>query len=116
MLRSVTRSDWEAAHTGGACFWLATPPYVDDERKHAHLVVTAWPDVLSGADTVSDVEAGGGWLLTAFPGGHGGDEADLDSRTWPDDFSESGLGTEELPIAVVEAVNWLAERGVQLHT
>ncbi len=110
VLERVTGTSWEAAHTGGGCFWLASPPYVDDETAHAQLVVTAWPDVLDGSETVTDVEEGGGWILSALPFGQEGN----DSRTWPDNPSERGLGTEELPIAVGESVAWCAERGVDL--
>lgn len=116
VLQRVTGSTWEAAHTGGGCFWLASPPYVDDETPYAQLVVTAWPDVLDGSETVADVEEGGGWLLTALPVGHGGDGPGDLSRTWPDDPFDHGLGTEELPVAVGEAVVWLAENRADVRS
>jgi hypothetical protein len=110
VLEQVTGTPWEAAHTGGGCFWLATPPYSDDDSPHANLVITAWPDVLDGSATVAEVEKDGGWLLSAFPHGH---DSEGDSRTWPDDAFERGLGTEELPVAVGEAVVWLTGMGVR---
>jgi|688.fasta_scaffold31384_6 hypothetical protein len=114
VLESITQSVWKAEHTGGGCFWLATPPFSDDDLPYAHMIVTAWPDVLGGGDTVSGVEEDGGWLLTASPQSYPDEEDTPRRRNWPSDGYDRGLGTEELPIAALEALEWLRSLGVDL--
>lgn len=104
VLTSFTRTDWVTEHTGGCCFWLRT------HLGTGHLILTEWPDVLTGFSRRLDPNWRG-WFLSVVTDVEyeygGGDPLD----SWPKNTApdEPGLSDEDLFRAITEAIAVLAE-------
>lgn len=104
VLNKVTGTEWFAWHSGGGCFMLRT-----DIAEHGTLALTSYPDVLGGFDTIEVIDIDG-WFLGAYTTETWDGEDDTGNRYWPNNSDlDRGLHHEQLPEAVLEAVQWLKE-------
>ena len=119
VLEAATGTPWHAEHTGGGCFWLCTRPFgTDDDYTTPVIIATAFPDVLGGSDTPQSIREESGWLVGAYEHEHEMGYNDRDrmwpahwqlSSTWMSTKDDYGLSDEELPMAVIEAHQWLKD-------
>lgn len=106
VLETATGTDWWYT-TDESDYWYLISPRVEPDAEVPMIVAGPFGDMLTtGHATPTAVDAAGGWAVWAFTNGmihpaHG------KHREWVG-AGGRGLGTEELPLAVVEAQRWLA--------